>query len=428
MKKPFALPDVLFLILLSGCGLHSEPAVPVESNADMGSTPASGTQLEELKDEHRISIHRDTAPSFSILFALLKSRGDNFIVYDDFVPGTASVDVNDKPSGLVYFPFLKLNHLSANTVLGITRVGNAELFANEAKRASAHEIHARIEDRYYRLCGPRANEVLPIARTLLSPRGSIFVDERSNALIVRDELSQLREIEALIDSLETSTELSSTPKSIQWTATADEKISAADFLNSRASNRRPNSPFVTVELEHEPVADAVKAILAQAKVESVNIFGYLSGRVSLSLKRVPLEDALQALLFPFGLSFDYFSNALSQKTAMTSSSPSRVDSVGIIGAEDQLQRLHCVLDSYCCGQMTENVSGAVIKFQYADPVKVLPLVQSYLTPRGSAFAMPSKKQIVVRDVLEGISEVKALRARIDRSPRELARGCSSREQ
>src|SRR5205807_2451789 len=50
-----------------------------------------------------------------------------------------------------------------------------------------------------------ANDVSQRAREMLSPRGSIAVDERTNVLIVRDVDANLNQVEELVRSLDTQT-------------------------------------------------------------------------------------------------------------------------------------------------------------------------------------------------------------------------------
>src|SRR5215470_19889667 len=51
----------------------------------------------------------------------------------------------------------------------------------------------------------QANDVSVRAREMLSPRGSIAVDERTNVLIVRDVEANLNQVEELVRSLDTQT-------------------------------------------------------------------------------------------------------------------------------------------------------------------------------------------------------------------------------
>src|SRR6266568_4712760 len=51
----------------------------------------------------------------------------------------------------------------------------------------------------------QANEVQARAKEMLSPRGSIAVDDRTNVLILRDVEANLNQIEELVHSLDTQT-------------------------------------------------------------------------------------------------------------------------------------------------------------------------------------------------------------------------------
>src|SRR5262249_17799391 len=64
---------------------------------------------------------------------------------------------------------------------------------------------APIETRIIPVSYAEAKEMQERAKEMLSPRGSLAVDERTNVLIVRDVAGNLNQIEELIRSLDTQT-------------------------------------------------------------------------------------------------------------------------------------------------------------------------------------------------------------------------------
>ena len=99
--------------------------------------------------------------------------------------------------------------------LGMVRQGNlirvaplAELEKERelaiARRKQELEL-APLETRLIPVCYAQADELQARAREMLSPRGSIAVDERTNVLIVRDVAGNLNQIEELVRSLDTQT-------------------------------------------------------------------------------------------------------------------------------------------------------------------------------------------------------------------------------
>ena len=82
-----------------------------------------------------------------------------------------------------------------------TRSGSSRIAAAEAgASARAHSRRASSRSRT-----PRPRSFKQRAKDLLSPRGSLAVDERTNVIIARDVAGNLNQIEELIRSLDTQT-------------------------------------------------------------------------------------------------------------------------------------------------------------------------------------------------------------------------------
>ncbi len=73
-----------------------------------------------------------------------------------------------------------------------------------ARRKSEFEL-APLETRLVPVSYADARQIMPRAKDLLSPRGTVAVDERTNVLILRDITGNLNQVEELVRSLDTQT-------------------------------------------------------------------------------------------------------------------------------------------------------------------------------------------------------------------------------
>lgn len=143
-----------------------------------------------------------------VLKILADISGFNFIVSKD-VKGTVTLKLSNVPWDLA------LDIVLEDAILGAVVEGNvikvAPLKTIQAKQ-SAIQAAARSQEQLEPLITRQifinyatADELTPLADPLLSPRGDIKVDTRTNSLLVTDTAIRVKQIEELVKSLDTRT-------------------------------------------------------------------------------------------------------------------------------------------------------------------------------------------------------------------------------
>ncbi|HQK19884.1 MAG TPA: type IV pilus secretin PilQ, partial [Polyangiaceae bacterium] len=156
----------------------------------------------------RIDLDLKDADIHNVL-RLLADVGRVNIITADNVSGSVTIRMRDVPWDRA------LNVVLQAKSLGMTQEGNvirvaplAELEKERemaiARRKQEYEL-TPIETRLIPVSYASAGEVQARAKDLLSPRGSIAVDDRTNMLIARDVPGNLNQVEELIRSLDTQT-------------------------------------------------------------------------------------------------------------------------------------------------------------------------------------------------------------------------------
>ncbi len=156
----------------------------------------------------RVNIDLKDADIHNIL-RLLADVGHVNIVTADDVSGTVTIRMNNVPWDQALDVVLQAKGL------GMVRSGNLIRVAPADKLQKERELRLEAAKQEYALT-PLETHLIPVsyataeelqarAKDLLSPRGSIAVDERTNTLIVRDIAGNLAQIEELVRSLDTQT-------------------------------------------------------------------------------------------------------------------------------------------------------------------------------------------------------------------------------
>ena len=143
------------------------------------------------------------------MLRLLADVGQVNIVTADNVTGTVTIRMRNVPWDQA------LDVVLQSKGLGMVRQGNMIRVAPLADLEKEREMQiarrqqevklAPLETRLIPVSYAQADDVQERARPLLSERGSIAVDERTNVLIARDIAGNLNQIEELIRSLDTQT-------------------------------------------------------------------------------------------------------------------------------------------------------------------------------------------------------------------------------
>lgn len=171
-------------------------------------TPAMAAQAEGRFTGRRIDLDLKDADIHNVL-RLLADVGRLNIITADNVSGRVTIRMKNVPWDQALEVVLQTKNL------GMVRQGNmirvAPLADLEKEREMAiarrrQELELTpLETRLIPVSYAQASGVQPRARELLSPRGSLAVDERTNVLIARDVAGNLNQLEELVRALDTQT-------------------------------------------------------------------------------------------------------------------------------------------------------------------------------------------------------------------------------
>jgi type IV pilus assembly protein PilQ len=170
-----------------------------------GTTPM---QQQQRFTGRRIDLDLKEADIHDVFRTLAKVGRVNIVAADD-VSGSVTITMRNVPWDQALDTILQAKKL------GMVRRGNIIRVANMAdlnkerelaiERRKAELQLAPIETRLIPVSYAQANDLQKRAAEMLSPRGSIAVDERTNVLVARDVAGNLNQIEELIRALDTQT-------------------------------------------------------------------------------------------------------------------------------------------------------------------------------------------------------------------------------
>ena len=131
------------------------------------------------------------------------------IVIDPDVRGTVTVQLEDVPWDQALDLILKQNSLGYVLENNIMRIATtSKLQAEEGDRARLAEARQAAEPTrtvIKKLSYSKAAEIVPVLQSVMSKRGAIVVDNRTNTLIIRETPTYLPAVLQLIDNLDTAT-------------------------------------------------------------------------------------------------------------------------------------------------------------------------------------------------------------------------------
>jgi type IV pilus assembly protein PilQ len=185
---------------------------PIEATSEpdeaSGFLPTVVGQTRQRFSGRRINLDLKDADIHNVL-RLLSDVGRVNIVTSDTVSGTVTIRVNNVPWDQALETVLQAKGLGMVRQGNMIRVAllsdlNKERELDLARRKSELQL-APLETRLIPVSYATASELQARAKDLLSPRGSIAVDERTNVLIARDVAGNLNQIEELLRELDTQT-------------------------------------------------------------------------------------------------------------------------------------------------------------------------------------------------------------------------------
>ena len=190
--------------------IHDEdpPVETVAGGAAGFSTSNAALLAQQRYSGRRIDIDLKDADIHNVLRLLADTGHVNVVTADD-VTGTITIRMRNVPWDQVLDVVLQAKGL------GMVRQGNLIRVAPLAQLQKERDLKLAAQKQEYELTPletrlipisyAQANELQARAKELLSPRGSLAVDERTNVLIARDIASNLNYIEELVRSLDTQT-------------------------------------------------------------------------------------------------------------------------------------------------------------------------------------------------------------------------------
>ncbi len=168
----------------------------------------NGQQAGRAYSGRRIDLDLKDADIHNIL-RLLADVGKVNIVTADDVSGNITIRMRNVPWDQALDVVLQAKGLGMVWQGNLIRVAPIAVLQKERElriaQAKAELDLAPLETRLIPVSYATADELQARARDLLSPRGTIAVDERTNVLIARDVAGNLNHIEELVRSLDTQT-------------------------------------------------------------------------------------------------------------------------------------------------------------------------------------------------------------------------------
>jgi type IV pilus assembly protein PilQ len=185
--------------------MQVEKQEPDQADAFM---PGSVLAQQRRFGGRRIDLDLKDAPIQEVL-RLISEVGRVNIVAGDNVSGNVTIRVRNVPWDQALETVLQAKGYGMVRQGNMIRVAplaelNKERELAVARRKSELAL-APIETRLVPVSYAEAKEVQERAKEMLSPRGTISVDERTNMLIIRDVAGNLNQIEELVRSLDTQT-------------------------------------------------------------------------------------------------------------------------------------------------------------------------------------------------------------------------------
>ena len=154
----------------------------------------------------RMTIDLRSADIQNVLRLIAKEGGINIIAGDD-VGGTITMKLRSVPLEEVFLTILQTQALGFEVRGNVIRVAPQKTLLDEqAARAEVRakrELNQPLEVFLIPVNYATAGDVLPQVQGLLSQRGSVTVDDRTNTLIVKDIAENLEPIRVLVESLDT---------------------------------------------------------------------------------------------------------------------------------------------------------------------------------------------------------------------------------
>jgi type IV pilus assembly protein PilQ len=203
-KPPSSRSDALFEAAAAQLN-QEQPNQPTSGQAYRSRTIA---EAQSQFTGEPISLDLKDADIKDVFRTISQLTGLN-IVIDPEVRGTVTVQLEDVPWDQALDLILKQNSLGYVLENNIMRIATtAKLQAEEGDRARLAEARQASEPTrtvIKKLSYSSAGEIVPVLQSVMSKRGAIVVDQRTNTLIIRETPTYMPAVLQLIDNLDTAT-------------------------------------------------------------------------------------------------------------------------------------------------------------------------------------------------------------------------------
>jgi type IV pilus assembly protein PilQ len=217
-KPTPATPRAPALVQVKPSTKTAGPATPTEVPATGGNLGASiqSFQTETLGDAQRtyvgepIDLKVTNADVTDVLRTFAQISGLNIVVQPG-VAGTVTAELENVPWDQALEQILKINGLGYEVEGNVMRIAPNAILRQEAQEkqqlAAAKALSIPLQTIYRRLSYASAEQIATLLRSgqagLLSQRGSVIVDTRTNSLIIKELPAYMDTVVSVIDRLDT---------------------------------------------------------------------------------------------------------------------------------------------------------------------------------------------------------------------------------
>ena len=203
----------------------AKPTVKIQPSTTPREVPASGTTTPSPLDTFQtqplgvvnkvytgepIDLKVTNADVTEVIRTFAQISGLNIIVQPG-VSGTVTAELDNVPWDQALEQVLKINNLSYELDGNVMRIAPVSILRQEAQEkqqlVQAQALSIPLRTVFRRLSYAHAQEIAGLLRTgqagLLSQRGSVIVDERTNSLIIKELPSYMDTVISVIDRLDT---------------------------------------------------------------------------------------------------------------------------------------------------------------------------------------------------------------------------------
>lgn len=186
---------------------YSATTAPLQLAGSLQSVPQSGGR-KRVYTGRRITFDFKDIDIHNVIRILGDVGGVNVVVSDD-VKGSVTISMKDVPWDQALDVVLKAKGLGMQRDGNLIRVAPAAVLEKELEaevaRARAEVDRKPISTRLIPLSYAEADKVLPRVQDLMSPRGKVSFDARTNTLIVSDVAGNISLAEELVGKLDSQT-------------------------------------------------------------------------------------------------------------------------------------------------------------------------------------------------------------------------------